>query len=109
MTTKQYLQDTKKNKYVLKKPITDTEYDTVTFLDWDGTFLFSEKVEEGHDAKGTEITPTREGYTFIGWSKPITNITADLTVIALYEQNPPTGVENTEYRIQNTDKILRDG
>ena len=82
---------------------------TVTFLDWDGTFLFSEKVEEGHDAKGTEVTPTREGYTFTGWSKPITNITADLTVIALYEQNPPTGVENTEYRIQNTDKILRDG
>ena len=82
---------------------------TVTFLDWNGDYLFSEIVEEGKDAKGTEITPTREGYTFIGWSKPLTNITGDLIVIALYEQNPPTGVENTEYRIQNTDKILRDG
>ena len=84
-------------------------YYTVTFLDWDATELLKETVEEGKDAKGPDPDPTREGYTFIGWSKPITNITADLTVIAQYEQNPPTGVENTEYRIQNTDKILRDG
>ena len=86
-----------------------TVYYTVTFLDWDATELLKEKVEEGKDAKGPDPDPTREGYTFIGWSKPITNITSDLTVIAQYEQNPPTGVENTEYRIQNTDKILRDG
>ena len=82
---------------------------TVTFVDWDGTELKKETVEHGGDAKGPDTNPTREGYKFTGWSKPLTNITGDMIVIALYEQNPPTGVENTEYRIQNTDKILRDG
>ena len=87
----------------------NTVYYTVTFLDWDGTFLFSEKVEEGHDAKGTEVTPTREGYTFTGWSKPITNITADLTVIALYEQNPPTGIDQIVNRKSSNRKLIIDG
>ncbi|MBR2936813.1 MAG: InlB B-repeat-containing protein, partial [Paludibacteraceae bacterium] len=58
---------------------------TVTFLDWDGTELHVEQVEEGHDAVGPATNPTREGYTFIGWSKPITNITSNLIVIAQYE------------------------
>ena len=87
-------------------------YYTVTFLDWDGTFLFSEKVEEGHDAKGTEVTPTREGYTFTGWSKPITNITADLTVIAQYKKEHGTGIDLTpslEERDGERLKLLRDG
>jgi hypothetical protein len=73
---------TVKAKYVEEDP---TVYYTVTFLDWDATLLLKETVEEGHDAKGPAVTPTREGYTFVSWSKPITNITADLTVIALYE------------------------
>ena len=63
-------------------------YYTVTFLDWDGFELFVEEVEEGHDAVGPEREPTREGYIFIGWSKPITNITANLIVVAQYELIP---------------------
>ena len=35
-----------------------------------------------------EREPTREGYIFTGWSKPITNITANLIVIAQYEIIP---------------------
>ena len=62
-------------------------YYTVTFLDWDGSELHVEQVEEGKNAVGPTTNPTREGYTFIGWSKPITNITSNLTVIAQYEQN----------------------
>ena len=84
-------------------------YYTVTFLDWDGTFLFSEKVEEGHDAKGTEVTPTREGYTFTGWSKPITNITADLTVIAQYKKEHGTDIDNVDQPMLVGQKLLRDG
>ena len=65
-----------------------TVYYTVTFLDWDGTELLVEQVEEGHDAHGPETDPTRDGYIFTGWSKPITNITANLIVIAQYEIIP---------------------
>lgn len=63
----------------------DIIYYTVTFLDWDGTELHIEKVEEGKDAQGPPTEPKRDGYKFIGWSKPITNITTNLTVIALYD------------------------
>ncbi len=68
--------------------IKKTVYYTVTFLDWDGTELLVETVEEGHDAQGPATNPTREGYIFTGWSKPITNITANLIVIAQYELIP---------------------
>ena len=69
---------------------------TVTFVDWDGDELHKEQVEEGHDAKGPDENPTREGYDFIGWSKPIINITADVTVIAQYKE-----VEAPDYTPQN--------
>jgi uncharacterized repeat protein (TIGR02543 family) len=60
-------------------------YFTVTYYDWDLTVLGTEKVEEGHDAQGLNPEPTRDGYTFTGWSKPLTNITSDLSVQAQYE------------------------
>ena len=63
-----------------------TVYYTVTYLDWNGDLIYSESVEEGKDAKGPDENPTREGYNFTGWSKPLTNITADRTVIAQYEK-----------------------
>ena len=60
-------------------------YYTVTFLDWDGTELYVEQVEEGHDAIGPVEEPTREGYIFIGWSKPLTDVRNDLIVVAQYQ------------------------
>lgn len=68
------------------KEASEVVYFIVTFLDWDGTELYSEQVEEGHDAHGPEAEPTRDGYLFTGWSRPITNITQNLTVIAQYEK-----------------------
>jgi len=58
---------------------------TVTFMDDDGvTELGTERVFPGEDAKG--FVPTKEGYRFVGWVPPITNITQDTTVIAKYEK-----------------------
>jgi len=68
------------------KAVYEAKTYTVTFLDWDATELLKETVQEGGDAKGPETNPEREGYDFIGWSKPITGITGDLTVIAQYEK-----------------------
>ena len=85
----------------------DVVYYTITFLDWDGTELFVEQVEEGHDAVGPSILPTREGYTFIGWSKPITNIQSNLTVIAQYQLNE--GIEDIYIDGVNSSKVIIDG
>ena len=57
---------------------------TVTFKDWDGTVLKTQQVQYGGDAEAP-ADPTRTGYTFTGWDKAFTNITADLVVTAQYE------------------------
>jgi len=60
---------------------------TVTFVDWDGTVLKTENVEEGKAATAP-TAPTREGYIFTGWDKAFGNVTSDLTVTAQYELTP---------------------
>lgn len=61
-------------------------YYTVTFVDWDGTLLKTESVENGMAAIAPS-NPTRAGYAFTGWNpSDFTNIMADLTVTAQYEQ-----------------------
>lgn len=84
----------------------DIIYYTVTFLDWDGTELHVEQVEEGKDAVGPATNPTREGYIFIGWSKPITNITSNLTVIALYDE--ASAVDDVETQDSAIRKVIED-
>ena len=81
---------------------------TVTFQDWDGTELKTETVNEGEDAT-PPANPTRDGYTFNGWSGNYTNVHANETVIATYVQNSQQGYDewrpvdtiepNTEYLI----------
>lgn len=76
-------------------------YYNVRFVDWDGTLLKVESVEEGKDATAPEV-PTREGYTFIGWDTDFTNVHSDLTVTALYEENeqPPLPEEPIYYTVR---------
>ena len=59
---------------------------TVTFVDWNGTVLKTETVEEGASATAPS-NPTRDGYTFVGCNKGFTNITSNLEVTAQYEEN----------------------
>ena len=65
------------------------EMHTVTFKDWDGTVLKTQEVQYGGDAEAP-ADPTRVGYTFTGWDKAFTNVTADLVVTAQYEINTYT-------------------
>ena len=59
---------------------------TVQFLDWDETVLSEQEVEDSKSAIAP-TTPTREGYTFIGWDKDFRNVTEDMTITALYKIN----------------------
>jgi len=65
---------------------TCTEKYTVTFKDDLGADLSSVKVIYGEDAQAPQA-PAKEGYTFIGWTKPITNVTSNLVVYAIYQKN----------------------
>ena len=56
---------------------------TVTFKDYDGTVLGTQKVEEGKAATAP-ANPVRENFTFAGWDKKFDKITSDLVVTATY-------------------------
>lgn len=62
---------------------------TVTFKDYDGTILETQKVEEGKDAKHPNH-PTRDGhYLFAGWDGDYKSVMNDLTLTATYIQYTP--------------------
>ena len=63
----------------------EIEVYTISYLDFDGTLLFEEKVEFGNRAL-YDVIPEREGYIFIGWSLSLDRVTSDLEVTALYQE-----------------------
>lgn len=61
----------------------------VVFKDWDGTVLKEATV--GYGGSVTPPTPNgKNGASFIGWSRNITNITSDLEVVAKYSDSDYT-------------------
>ncbi|MBQ8982456.1 MAG: InlB B-repeat-containing protein [Lachnospiraceae bacterium] len=63
---------------------------TVTFKDYDGAVLKTQNNVEYNTSATAPTDPTREGYTFTGWDKSFTNITANTEVTAQYEINKYT-------------------
>jgi|GEM_PF-5417114 len=57
---------------------------TVTFEDYDGTVLDTQAVDHG-SAAPAPVEPERDGYAFVGWDTELDDVTADLTVAAVYE------------------------
>ncbi len=82
---------------------------TVTFVDWDGTVLSTQTVDYGGAAEAPAV-PGREGWTFTGWDVDFSEVTADLTVTAQYEQNGPVvtllGDVNCDGKVDSTDALL---
>jgi hypothetical protein len=60
----------------------------VRFLDYDGTVLDTQTVDQGGAATAPNA-PTRTGYRFIGWDKAFNNVTQNLDVNAEYETAVP--------------------
>lgn len=56
---------------------------TVRFVDWNGTELLVQTVQEGQ-AANPGIQPSRLDYVFTGWDKPFDNVTSDMTITAQY-------------------------
>lgn len=64
-----------------------TELHTVTFKDWNGNVLDVITIYDGDILENTP-TPTRIGYTFVGWDYDLTQpVTKDLTLTANYTIN----------------------
>jgi len=59
---------------------------TVTFKDYTGIVLSTVNVAEGEDA-AAPANPSRDGYSFTGWSPSIQNVTKNITAVAQYQFN----------------------
>ena len=68
----------------------EVNYYPVTFLDYDGTLLSEQSVAYNQAAIAPEV-PTREGYTFVGWTTDVTHIVSRTFAIALYEDQTTSG------------------
>ena len=73
----------------------DEETFTVTWVDFDGEVLETDvNVAKGSTPTFDSDTPTRNGYTFTGWSPEISAVTGDVTYTAQYKEDE-TPVEET--------------
>ncbi len=82
----------------------------VTFVDGlTGEIIFKDHVNHGAAATAPDA-PVHEGYTFTGWDVDFSNITADLTVTAQYQQNGPSvtllGDVDLDGEVTATDALL---
>ena len=58
---------------------------TVTFMN--GSEVFAKvQAPYGEAAVAPNPGPAREGYKFVGWNKSFSNVTSDMTVLALFEE-----------------------
>ncbi len=60
---------------------------TVTFVDHDGTELYTQTVDAGAAATAPTVPNSLVGYKFSGWDRSFGEVTSDLTVTAQYEIN----------------------
>ncbi len=81
-------------------------YYTVEFVDYDGTVLKTEEVEEGKAAHAP-ADPTRDGYVFVKWDTAFDRILTDTVVRAVYEavSEPTIYVGNVEAKAGETVEV----
>ncbi len=58
---------------------------TVTFMNGSEKFA-SVQTPYGEAAAAPNPSPSRKGYKFVGWSKSLSSVTSDMTVLALFEE-----------------------
>jgi uncharacterized repeat protein (TIGR02543 family) len=75
---------------------------TVTFEDYSGVVLGTASVKEGENATAI-ASPTREGYTFTGWSSTLNNITSNKTVKAQYKLNSGKNIVDISYSVSGNE------
>ena len=81
---------------------------TVKFVDWNEDVLKTETVRKGSGATAP-ADPTRDGYVFKGWDKAFDNVTGDMTVTAVYEEDtePMIYIDSVTAAKGSTDVVVK--
>ncbi len=58
----------------------ETNYFTVIFKDWYGSYFDVQTIESGEGATAPAIDPIKEGYDFVKWEGDFTEVTSDLVI-----------------------------
>lgn len=74
------------------KPVYEPVW-TVTFTDGNGGVFATVEVDNGQSAS-VKGNPTKDGYTFEGWSVSTANVTSNLTVDPVFKRIPTKGEKN---------------
>ncbi len=79
------------HEIIIREPAFVTH--TVTFLDYKGEIICTITLVHGDSAEYNGDIPIKPedneaSYRFIGWDKPIDNVTDDITVVAVFERIP---------------------
>ncbi|MBP5313819.1 MAG: InlB B-repeat-containing protein [Eggerthellaceae bacterium] len=77
---------------------------TVTFNDYNGLTLGSTTVLEENNATAP-VTPSRQGYTFTGWSPSINGVTRNLTVTAQYSIVKSSNIIDIAYQMKANNTV----
>lgn len=80
---KAFLWDENLMPYTSCKDLLLTKNHEIVFEDWDGTIISTQSVVTGDDAT-LPNSPTRTGYSFVGWSGNYTSVTSDAKIVAQY-------------------------
>lgn len=70
----------------------------VTFKDYSGITLGTANVKEGGNVTAP-VTPSRDGYTFKGWSGSLNNITSSATLTAQYTLDSANNIFDIAYKV----------
>lgn len=77
---------------------------TVTFKDYTGIKLGTVNVKEAGTAVAP-VTPTRDGYTFAGWSSELSNVTENKTVTAKYNLKSGENIFDLAYTLNDNGTV----
>ena len=82
----------------------EKEYFTVSFLDYSGRLISDVRVKELDDATAPP-SPTREGYTFVGWSEDLKGICESKKIYAEYTLTEADNVFDLSYAFEEDGSV----
>ena len=78
----------------------------VIFVNYDGKELYKTTVKSGGNVTYKGPTPSKPEEVFVGWNKPLTNITDNLIITAVFEKAKDSSLKLAAIAFEKKDKDI---